>query len=283
MARPLRIEFPGAIYHVTARGDRRQSIYEDDADRESFLTTLAEVITRCNWLCHAYCLMGNHYHLIIETPDANLSRGMRHLNGIYTQANNRRHGRSGHLFQGRYKGILVDRDNYLQELARYLVLNPVRAGMVKDPADWPWSSYRAMLGEVPVPAWLTTETVLSQFSPQAATARRRYRQFVAEGMDADPVWSRLRQQIYLGDSDFVARMQKQSHVQGDELSIPDAQRRGPAPTIAAIAEAYPDRNQAIIKAYATGAYSYREIAEFFGIHLATVGRVVRHHMLQCEN
>lgn len=283
MARPLRIEFPGAVYHVTARGDRQAPIFEDDADRLSFLEILAEVVARFNWLCHAYCLMDNHYHLLVETPDANLSRGMRHLNGLYTQACNRRHGRCGHLFQGRYKGILVDRDNYLQELSRYLVLNPVRAGMVKDPADWPWSSYRAMLGEAPAPAWLTTDTVLSQFSSQRAAARRRYRLFVAEGMDADPVWSGLRQQIYLGDSDFVARMQKQSQVQGDELSIPDAQRRGPAPTIAAIAEACPDRNQAIIEAYATGAYSYREIAEFFGIHLATVGRIVRRHMLQCEN
>jgi len=283
MARPLRIEYPGAIYHVTARGDRRQSIYEDDADRQSFLATLSEVIARCNWLCHAYCLMGNHYHLIIETPDANLSRGMRHLNGIYTQASNRRHGRSGHLFQGRYKGILVDRDPYLLELARYVVLNPVRAGMVKDPADWPWSSYPAMTGDAPAPAWLTTETLLAQFSPQAAAARRRYRQFVAEGMDAAPVWSGLRQQIYLGNADFVERMQKQLQVHGDKLSVPNTQRRGPAPTIETIASECPERNQAIVRAYATGAYSYREIAEYFGIHLATVGRVVRKQMLQCEN
>jgi len=279
MARPLRIEFPGAIYHVTARGDHQGSIFEDDADRMTFLDILSEVVTRFNWVCHAYCLMDNHYHLMVETPEANLSKGMRHLNGVYTQASNRRHGLSGHLFQGRYKGILVDRDSYLLELARYVVLNPVRAGMVKDPADWPWSSYRAMIGDSPAPRWLTAETLLCQFSRQVTAARRRYRQFVEEGMDAAPVWSGLRQQIYLGNADFVERVQKRLRVQGDELSIPDTQRRGPPPSIEAIADETPNRNQAIIKAYATGAYSYREIAEYFGIHLATVGRVVRKQML----
>jgi len=283
MARPLRIEFPGAVYHVTARGDHQESIYEDNADWKSFLEILSEVVTRCNWVCHTYCLMNNHYHLIVETPEANLSKGMRHLNGVYTQAFNRRHHRCGHLFQGRYKGILVDRDSYLQELARYVVLNPVRAGVVKDPGNWAWSSYLAMTGDAPAPTWLTTGILLSQFSIQGAAAHRRYRQFVAEGVDAAPVWSGLKQQIYLGNTDFVGRMQKQLQVQGDELSIPDIQRRSPAPSIAAIASEYPERNQAIVQAYATGAYSYREIAEYFGVHLATVGRVVRKQMLQCEN
>jgi putative transposase len=143
MARPLRIEFSGALYHITSRGDRREAIYEDDTDRESFLETLAEVVERFNWVCHAYCLMSNHYHLIVETPDANLSKGMRHLNGVFTQVSNRRHNRTGHLFQGRFKGIIVDQDSCLLELTRYVVLNPVRAKMVKDPGDWPWSSYGA--------------------------------------------------------------------------------------------------------------------------------------------
>lgn len=133
MARPLRIEFNGALYHVTSRGDRHEAIHEDDKDRERFLEVLAEVVERFNWVCHAYCLMSNHYHLVVETPDANLSKGMRQLNGVYTQASNRRHHRSGHLFQGRFKGILVDKDSYLLELTRYVVLNPVRARMVKAP------------------------------------------------------------------------------------------------------------------------------------------------------
>src|SRR3990170_1428331 len=147
MARPLRIEFPGALYHVTSRGDRREPIYEDDADRTTFLATLAEVLRRFNWTCYAYCLMTNHYHLVVGTPDGNLSKGMRQLNGMYTQATNRRHRRTGHLFQGRFKGILIDKDAYLLELARYVVLNPVRAGMVKHPRLYAWSSYRAVVGE----------------------------------------------------------------------------------------------------------------------------------------
>ena len=116
MARPLRIEFEGALFHVTSRGDRREAIYEDDRDRVLFLTTLADVIERMNWLCHAYCLMTNHYHLLIETPDGNLSKGMRQLNGVFTQASNRRHGRCGHLFQCRFKGILVDKQPHLLNL-----------------------------------------------------------------------------------------------------------------------------------------------------------------------
>ena len=145
MARPLRIEFADAFYHITSRGDRREAIYEDDEDRKAFLNILAEVVARYNWICHAFCLMTNHYHLLIETVDGNLSQGMRQLNGVYTQASNRRHRRVGHLFQGRFKGILVDKEAYLLELSRYVVLNPVRAGMVESPEQWPWSSYRAMV------------------------------------------------------------------------------------------------------------------------------------------
>ena len=122
MARPLRIEFSGALYHITARGDRREAIYEDDDDRLQFLEILAEVVERFNWICHAYCLMSNHYHLIVEMVEGNLSKGMRHLNGVYTQATHRRRGRVGHLFQGRFKAIVVDKDAYLLELTRYVVL-----------------------------------------------------------------------------------------------------------------------------------------------------------------
>ena len=140
MTRPLRLEFPGALYHLTARGDRREDIFLDDTDRQTFLDLLAKEIRQQRWRLYAYCLMSNHYHLLIETPEGNLVAGMRRLNGVYTQAFNRRHGRVGHVLQGRYKSILVDKDAYLLELARYIVLNPVRAGMVKRVQDWPWSS-----------------------------------------------------------------------------------------------------------------------------------------------
>lgn len=130
MARPLRLEFSGALYHVTSRGDRREDIYLDDEDRIDWLEVLGKVCGRFNWLVHAYCQMTNHYHLLVETVDGNLSMGMRQLNGQYTQRFNRRHSIVGHLFQGRYKSILVQKDSYLLELTRYVALNPIRAGMV---------------------------------------------------------------------------------------------------------------------------------------------------------
>ena len=142
MARPLRLEFAGALYHVTSRGDRREAIFEDDTDRRQLLSVRADVVADFNWICRAWCLMTNHYHLLIETPDGNLSKGMRQLNGVFTQARNRRHHRIRPRFQGRFKAILVDADSYFLELAPYVVLNPVRAGMVRDPGKWPWSSKR---------------------------------------------------------------------------------------------------------------------------------------------
>jgi len=282
MARPLRIEFAGALYHLTSRGDRREAIYEDDEDRQRFLDTVAEVVERYNWVCHAYCLMSNHYHLVAETVEGNLSRGMRHLNGVYTQASNRRHGRSGHLFQGRFKGILVDRDAYLLELSRYVVLNPVRAGICEMPEEWPWSSYRAMIGTAPAPKWLAVDGLLSQFGSPREQARRRYRAFVYEGMGQD-IWQGLRQQIYLGNEAFVTRMQSKSRIEGDRLSVPQPQRRPPPPSLEQIEERSANRNAAIATAYATGAYTYREIAAYFGVHLATVGRIVRAEVQQWEN
>jgi putative transposase len=128
MARPLRIEYDGAFYHLTSRGNERKAIFKDDTDRQLFLDSLSQVTERFHWLCHAYCLMDNHYHLVVETPDANLSQGMRQLNGVYTQAYNRRHRRVGHLFQGRFKGILVQKESHFLEVCRYVVLNPVAAG-----------------------------------------------------------------------------------------------------------------------------------------------------------
>jgi REP element-mobilizing transposase RayT len=171
MARPLRIEFPGAFYHVTSRGDRREAIYEDDEDRSAFLGVLAAVVADFEWQCLAYCLMTNHYHLFVQTVHGNLSKGMRQLNGVFTQWSNRRHGRGGHLFQGRYKGILVDSDSYFREVSRYVVLNPVRAGMVADPADWPWSSYRATAGMESPLEWLADGAVLAAFGSRKMEAR----------------------------------------------------------------------------------------------------------------
>ena len=161
MARPLKIECTGALYDITARGNARQDIYLTDEDRQQFLALVHRACDRYQWLCHAYCLMSYHYHLLIETQTPTLSKGMKYFNGTYTQGFNRRHQRVGHVFQGRYKGILVDKDGYLLELARYIVLNPVRARMVRSVKDWPWSSYRATAGQVKAHALLTTDWILS--------------------------------------------------------------------------------------------------------------------------
>jgi len=187
MARPLRIGFEGALYHVTSRGDARRDIFLDDADRVAFLEILDDVVSRFGWLCHAYCLMGNHYYLLIETPAANLSRGMRHLNGVYTQRFNRNHERVWHVMQGRYKSILVEKESYLLELARYVVLNPVRARMVRSARDWKWSSYRATAGQEPALELLTVKWLLSQFGADPSIAVTEYRRFVQQGRGLENV------------------------------------------------------------------------------------------------
>lgn len=232
MSRPIRLEFPDALYHITSCGERRENIYDDDADREAFLKIFSKVIEQNNWYCYSYCLMNNHYHLLVQTPDVNLSKGMRPLNGIYTQYYNCRHGLTDHLFQGRYKSILVDQDAYLAELIRYIVLNPVKAGMVKSVEKWVWSSYRAMVGMTPSPEWLASEFLLSQLSKQRKTAIKRYWQFVSEGLKNSSIWHQLSNQVYLGDKTFVDRVQKYLPNDNGDIQIPKIQRRSVARSLA---------------------------------------------------
>lgn len=283
MARPLRLEFAGAIYHVMARGDHRETIYTDDQDRRGFLDLLGTVCDRFNWVIHAYCLMNNHYHLLVETPDANLGRGMRQLNGVYTQDFNRRHRRVGHVFQGRYKGILVQRGEYLLELTRYVVLNPVRAGMVATAQDWPWSSYRAQVGAVPAFDWLDTEWLLGQFGQQQADAIARYRRFVVEGVGESSPLEAVRDQLYLGDQQFgesLRTLAESRYLRG----ISKAQRRPMAGSLAEYEHGCSSRREAMAQAYRSGAYTMQQIAEHFGVHYMTVSRAVSHYekMLECE-
>ena len=273
MARPLRIELAGGLYHVTARGDRREAIYFDEADRLIWLKLLGDVCGRFNWRCHAYCQMTNHYHVVIETPEGNLSRGMRQLNGVYTQYINRRYRRVGHVFQGRYKAVLVEKDSYLLERARYVVLNPVRAGMGNDAIDWPWSSHRTLLGQGTAPDWLETDWLLGQFAQTRRRAIAAYRDFVRAGVGLESLWNDLRQQIFLGGEDFVEAMQRQLP-QGDLREVPRLQRRGPARPLADYARAH-ERNQAMAAAYRSGDYTMKQIADHFGVHYATVSRAVR--------
>jgi REP element-mobilizing transposase RayT len=280
MARPLRLDFPGAVHHVTARGNAQAAIFVDDVDRQTLLRTLQDVITQRHWLCHGYCLMDNHYHLLIETPDADLSVGMRQLNGVYTQRFNRRHHRVGHLYQGRFKAILVERDSHLLELCRYVVLNPVRARITKDPARYPWSSYPATMGLVSKPGWLSVDWILSQFGRDRAKARRQYADFVAAGVQAPSPWASLRGQVVLGSAAFVESMRPAQDDNAGSREIPRVQRLAPR---LALDELLPSsmrtekksRDEAIKRAYREFGYSLADIARAVGIHYSTVSRVVK--------
>jgi putative transposase len=274
MARPLRLEHSGALYHVTSRGDRREDIYLDDADRGEWLAVLDKVCGRFNWVVHAYCQMTNHYHFLVETVDGNLSKGMRQLNGQYTQRFNNRHRMVGHLFQGRYKAILIQKDAFLLELSRYVVLNPLRAGMVDELKDWHWSSYRAMVGLDTSPEWLDNDWLLSQFGKYRKPAIKRYHQFVQEGIGLTSPLHDVRHQLLLGDESFIEEYR--GATKSEELrEISKAHRRSLVPALSEFKQKYVDRNEAMSRAYFTGAYTMAEIGEHFSVHYMTVSRAVR--------
>lgn len=275
MARPLRIEFAGALYHITVRGNARQDIYIDDEDRESFLEILRQACDRFKWLCHAYCLMSNHYHLLIETQTASLSKGMKYVNGTYTQYFNRRHHRVGHVFQGRYKGILVERESYLLELARYIVLNPVRAHMVLSAKEWRWSSYRGTAGYASPHPLLTTDWILGNFDSQRSKAQLAYREFVKQGKKQPSPWVSLTNQIYLGSGTFVEEMQSRIVPSQSLADIPKPQKLSPPKPLSYYRERFGDRNAAMAEAYLSGHYTLAEVGDTFGVSYATVSRAAR--------
>jgi REP element-mobilizing transposase RayT len=280
MARPLRIEFPGAVYHVTSRGNAKQAIFVDDGDRGRFLDVLSTVVNRFNWLCHAYCLMGNHYHLVIETLDANLSKGMRELNGVYTQGINQRYKRVGHLLQGRYKAILVEKDNYLLSLCRYVVLNPVAVGLIRRPEQWRWSSYGAAIGLVKRPSFLTIDWVLSQFGVRKRVAIKRYKRFVMEGIGKESPWETLKGQIFLGTEEFIGQLRELLNEKKDMKEVPKLQRHVARPSLSDLIKTKKGKKRktegkAIYAAYVRCGYTMKEIAEYLGLHYATISRAIK--------
>jgi putative transposase len=236
LARPLRLEFPGAVWHVTSRGNEQRPIFRDDHDRRGFLDNLARVVDRFRWRLHAFVLMSNHYHLLLETPEPTLSRGMRELNGVYTQRFNRRHRRVGHLLQGRFKAILVEKEAHLLELTRYVVLNPVRAGMVTRPERYRWSSYRATAGLAQAPPWLEVRWTLRQFALNAELAVRQYRDFVDAGLESNTrPFDGVRGQIYLGGEQFRQAIISQIGRSHESEEFPKSQRMLARPSLERIA------------------------------------------------
>lgn len=275
MARPLRIEYAGALYHVTARGNARGDIYSDDGDRTLFLELLRNTCDRFDWYCHAYCLMTNHYHLLIETGTPSLSKGMKFLNGTYTQAYNRKHRRVGHLFQGRYKAILVDKESYLLELARYIVLNPVRARMVMSARDWAWSSYRATAGLIPEDPCSTIDWILTIFSDEKIQAQKRYREFIRQGKNQPSPWGSLKNQIYLGSDEFVEDVQCKIGPDQSLRDIPRKQKQAPPKPLKHYEDKYGKSQEAMAIAYLSGHYTQVEVGDYFGVSYATVSRAVK--------
>jgi REP element-mobilizing transposase RayT len=280
VARPLRIEYAGAVYHVTSRGNEKKPVFKDDSDREWFLLTLLRVNKRYNWICHAYCLMNNHYHLLIETPDGNLALGMRQLNGVYTQTFNKRHKRTGHLFQGRYKSILIQKETHLLEVCRYVVLNPVRAGAVDKPDAWKWSSYRSTAGRERSHPSLDIDWVLGQFSRRRDQAQRRYRQFVKEGMGKESIWKAVKGQTLLGGDEFVEKLTDYLSLHKEVPEIPKSQRYANRPGLERL---FPERVQKdkkvrdlkIAEAVQRYGYTQRAIADYLHIHFTYVSQLMK--------
>ncbi len=220
-----------------------------------------------------WVVMTNHYHLLVETPDSNLSKGMRYLNGVYTQRFNRLHLRVGHVFQGRFKAILVEKDAYLLELARYIVLNPVRAGMVKSAEQWLWSSYLITTELAPCPLWFDREWLLNNFGKKREAAIQHYMQFVADGVQQPSPWSMLKGQIFLGADTFVEQVQaKRSSRKSSE--IPKAQQRPVPKTMEEYEVISKSRNEAIVLAYRSGGYTLQQIGDHFSLHYSTISRIL---------
>ncbi len=275
MARPLRVEYDGALYHVVSRANAKEPIFAPGSEKGLLLDTLSGVNKKFNWICHAYCVMDNHYHLLIETPDGNLSKGMRGLNGIYTQAFNRRKNRVGHVFQGRYKAILVQKESYLLEVARYVVLNPVRAKTAKSAADFQWSSYRATMELDEPHDCLTTSWILGQFHERKEQAQTDYAAFVAQGRDRQD--QSLANQVVLGNPNFIDDIAKR--LKQPELldEVPRRQRFLHRPSLATLfsgAGNRKNRNRIIHDAVYSWGYDQKEVGDQLGLHPSTISRLL---------
>jgi len=287
MARPLRIEYTGAFYHVTSRGNEQKDVFKSQKDREKFLEYLASATKRYGAIIHVYCLMSNHYHLLLETPEGNLSQIMRHINGAYTTYFNVKRKRAGHLFQGRYKAILVEADEYATELSRYIHLNPVRAGMVTSPEEYRWSSYGSYISPNKTAEWLETEFILGYFSANGIDVNSKYRQFVEELLDSEyesPLKTTVASTI-LGSEGFVREIaERHLGERKAERGVPAVKGLSARPSIDDIIHKVKtvlgERDELMrnVSIYCCQKYSgarLKEIGERFGISDAAVSQASR--------
>jgi len=295
MGRPLRIEFPGAHYHVTTRGNERKEVFKSQRDREKFLSYLESAVMRYGAVIHAYCLLNNHYHLLMETPSGNLSQIMQHINGAYTNYFNTKRKRSGHLFQGRFKAILIEADEYVTELSRYIHLNPVRAGMVKRPEEYPWSSYQDYVGERIAPEWLKTEFVLGYFGKKRSAAVGKYRKFVEDLLDKeyDSPLNAVVAATMLGCAEFIQEITER-HIDGKQMdrdlpALRTLTNRPSMDTIDQVVKSLVGAQARLVEKtciYLCHKYSgakLKEIGERFGIGQSAVTQVSRRFAKQVDN
>ncbi len=287
MARPLRIEYPGAFYHITSRGNERKDIFKDTEDKARFLSYLESSNQRYSAVIHVYCLMDNHYHLLLETPSGNLSQIMHHINGAYTTYFNKRHQRYGHLFQGRYKAIIIEADEYAGELSRYIHLNPVRAGIVEKPEEYKWSSYQYYTGREKRPDWLRVDFILRYFSNKTSIAKRRYNEYVKAvlGKEYENPLREVVASTILGRSDFVEEI-KDKYLKGKvaDRDLPALRELSKEPTIEEIfkgvreefrEDAGLSKKVAIFLSHRYTGRSLKEIGRYFGIGESAVSQASR--------
>lgn len=278
MPRRPRIQFPGAVYHLMARGNRKATIYQDDTDRRRFLETVATATERYDLQVYALCLMDNHYHLVAETPRGNIARVMQYLNGFVAQASNRRHQRNGHLFEGRYRALVVERERYLRRVARYVVLNPVRAGMAPDAASWPWSTYAATAGLRPAPAWLQLDWLEWAFkAPTRAEAQHLYRAFV--NGPAERKWTIYRGAFAVGPKQFRESLLAAAPSKARHLVLPRTRTWPPSRTLAEVFAGVDadsaDRDRTMWIAHREYGFTLAEVARHLGIDASTVSKALR--------
>lgn len=277
MSRPVRIEFPGAHYHVTSKGVQDKPVYLDNEDRIAFLSVLETVVSRFGWLLHSYVLMNSHYHLIVECPKANLSKGMRQLNGVYTQHFNRRHEIEGSLFQGRFKSVLFEAKTYLLPLCRHVVLNPVRVGASSSAQTYRWSNHRVTGGATKKSTFLHTSAILDSFGRSAKDAQIKYKEYVKAGVNVESPLLERSHQVLLGSPKFISQMQP--ILDGEKLAKRGpkrASRRRSLPVLFKKVDnlSKSERNSLIKHAHIEHAYTLMEIGDFLGLHYTTVSKVV---------
>lgn len=277
MTRPLRIEFPSALYHVASRGNNKQDIYRNDGDRELFLQVLKKTIERYGWLCHAYCLLTNHYHLLIETPKANLAIGMRQVNGVYSRRSNKIHGSCGHVFQGRYFSKLIEKDEHFLAALRYIALNPVEAGLSKEPGSWKWSSIYEIFNRKRFDSFVDSSFTLSFFSSDIAKATALFRNFlISEDSRCDPY--EMDGGIAFGGKKFREDLETIRPDCVNNVDHPRDQLFISRLSLEDVFSGVTDkktRNDRIYEANSDHGYTMREIARFLGLHYSTVSHVLK--------